>query len=140
MQSLRKVVWSGGILMVLGALHLAITVALSARHVPGWLARDLWLGDDPDLDMSSLPPEAGGFWLSYGSFGLPLLLLGALVRHLGRRGQAAPAFIGWGVGVWAALGAYLIEPTPFLLALIPAAMIVAAARQRTAVPATAPTA
>lgn len=139
MQPLRKVVWSGVILVALGALHLAMTFALSAKHVPGWLARDLWLSNNPGLDMSSLPPEAGGFWLSYGSFGLPLLLLGALVWHLGRRGQAAPAFIGWGVGTWAALGAYLIEPTPFVLALIPAIMIVVAG-QRTAVPATAPTA
>ncbi|GIG70930.1 DUF6463 family protein [Phytomonospora endophytica] len=139
----RKTIWSGAILMVLGALHLAMTFALSARHIPGWLGRGLWMSENPDLDISALPPEIGGFWFSFGSFGLPLILLGALVTHLGKRGQTAPALIGWVIGAWALLGAYLLEPSPFALAVIPAVMIVTAARaatpQSTAVPASAPT-
>ncbi|MEV0646751.1 DUF6463 family protein [Phytomonospora sp. NPDC050363] len=143
MRASRKVVWAGGILLALGVLHLASTLVISADHLPGWFARELWLSGESEMSMSALPPEAGAFWLSLGSFGLPLLLLGALVVRLGRRGEAPPAYVGWGVGVWGALGAYLLEPTPFVLTLIPATLLLVAAYKtaayKTAPPKTSPT-
>lgn len=131
---LKKSLWAGRILMALGVIHLVLMTSLAHEHVPGWFGLDLW---DAGADPTRIQPPLGAFWSSYGSFGLPLLLLGAFVVHQARRGVPSPRFVGWGVGLWALGGAYLLEPTPFVVAIIPAVLILR--DQATAAPKTSPT-
>ncbi|WP_340686925.1 hypothetical protein LCL61_12110 [Amycolatopsis coloradensis] len=46
---------------------------------------------------------AEAFWFGPGSFGVPLLLLGALVLRQTRRGDRVPGWLGSGVVAWAVL-------------------------------------
>ncbi|GLZ76630.1 hypothetical protein Afil01_14370 [Actinorhabdospora filicis] len=137
---MRKTLWAGRIMMALGVIHLVLMTGLAYKHVPGWFGLELW---DPKADPTSIQPSLGAFWSSYGSFSVPLLLLGAFTVHQGRRGVPVPRFVGWGVGLWALGGAYLLEPTPFVLALIPAILILKDRSPRedqaTAAPNTSPT-
>ncbi|MFC4011649.1 hypothetical protein ACFOY2_30765 [Nonomuraea purpurea] len=128
--SSKSVVWAGGILMTLAGVHLAITSVLSARHIPSWFGGALWtFPPGPDF-LAVLAPNEGAFWLVWGSFAVPLGLIGALVVGFGRRGQVPPPYLGIGVALWALGGAAVMEPTPFVLGAVPAAMLLAAWRRR----------
>lgn len=124
------VVWAGGLLVFLACLHLVSTGLLNAHHMPAWFRGDLWLSPKGFSDLGALPVEIGAFWLVWGSFGVPLGVLGALVAGLGRRGQAPPAYVAICVAVWGVTSAAVLEPSPFIAVLIPAGMLLVAARRR----------
>ncbi|WP_246633563.1 DUF6463 family protein [Pseudonocardia nigra] len=128
---MRSVTWAGRLLVALGALHLVVTAAISAPHLGTWVRGGLWL---PVGGLGE--PAVGAFWLSVGSFGVPLVLLGGMVTWAARLGHTPPAFVGWGIAAWIAVCALILEPSPFALGLIPAAMLVRAGRRRGTVPAT----
>lgn len=137
---MRKSLWAGWILIALGVFHLVVLTGMAYKHIPGWFGLDLW---GLDADPTQIQPSLGAFWSSYGSFAVPLMLLGAFVVHQARRGLPSPRFVGWGVGLWALGGAYLLEPTPFALAIVPVALILLDRSPRrdqaTAAPKTSPT-
>ena len=112
--------------MALGALHLASTAVLSAQHMDAWVRGELWLPQSGPMEIS---PAVGAFWLFPGSFGLPLLLLGGMVTWSASIGRTPPAYVGWGIAGWATICALILEPSPFILALVPAAMLIRAARR-----------
>lgn len=112
--------------MALGVLHLVSTAVLSAKYVDAWVRGDLWL---PEGGPTEISPAVGAFWLSLGSFGLPLLLLGGMVTWSASVGRTPPAYVGWGIAGWATICALILEPSPFILALVPAAMLIRAARR-----------
>ncbi|MFD1936438.1 MULTISPECIES: DUF6463 family protein [Nonomuraea] len=120
----RLVVLGGRITAFLGAFHLVVTIALNVSHLPAWFSGGLWF---PANGLSELPPAVGAFWLTIGSFGLPLLTLGLLVAWLGNRGVVPPAFVAWALGGWCTIGAVAFEPSPFILVWVPAVMLLRAA-------------
>lgn len=76
------------------------------------------------------PAGAGGaFWIVVGSFAVPLLLLGLLIGQLARRGVALPQSVGWGLAVWGVVGAAILQPTPLLIGLVPAMLLIRAVRR-----------
>ncbi|MCP9946958.1 DUF6463 family protein [Streptomyces somaliensis] len=81
--------------------------------------------------MESLRNE-GAFWGGPGSFSVPLVLLGCLVRHLAGRGVAVPAWTGWGIAAWCLLGGVLLVPSPFFVGTVAGLLVVLAARRRAA--------
>ncbi|MEV5983224.1 DUF6463 family protein [Streptomyces sp. NPDC052114] len=113
---------AGRILVALGALHLLVLGAQNAGHFGAWFSGDLW--GLPREEFVEPSGAGGAFWISLGSFAVPLLLLGLLVAHLGRLGVRVPSSVGWGLAVWSAVGAVVIEPTPMLLVLIPAVLLI----------------
>lgn len=115
-----KVVLAGGIAAALGVLHLVSTLAMSMDYVPRWFTGQLWL---PANGLSDLTPSQGAFWLTVGSFAVPLFTLGLLIGWLGRRGMVPPTFVALLLGGWGTLGAVLFEPSPFILTWIPAFML-----------------
>ncbi|NRQ36528.1 hypothetical protein HII36_32545 [Nonomuraea sp. NN258] len=123
-------VWAGAILVFLACVHLVSTSVLSAAHIPAWFQGELWLFPPSPGDLTDLAANVGAFWMVWGSFGVPLGLIGALVVGFGRRGQVPPAYLGIGVAGWALIGALLFEPSPFVLGLVPAGMLLAAAYKR----------
>ena len=93
----------GGILALGGGLFHTV--------VAGFMRREVWerIFDEGFFNTVTLDPTpdrlpmAEAFWLSPGSFGVPLLLLGGLVLRHTRRGERVPAWLGSGVVVWAVL-------------------------------------
>jgi Family of unknown function (DUF6463) len=129
------VIWAGRVMVIQGVLHLVVTGLLSLGHVGGWLAGDAWL---PPGGLSTMTPTVGAFWLTLGSFGVPQILLGIAVIELGRAGRPVPASVGWVLAVWGVVCAAVFEPSPFITALIPAGMLLVAARRRTGSSASSP--
>ncbi|KFU82829.1 DUF6463 family protein [Amycolatopsis lurida] len=93
----------GGILALGGGLFHTV--------VAGFMRQDVWarIFDEGFFNTVTLDPTpdrlpmAEAFWLSPGSFGVPLLLLGGLVLRHTRRGERVPAWLGSGVLAWAVL-------------------------------------
>jgi len=101
--STRRLTMCGGLLAVAGGVvHVGAAVLMR---------RDVWsqIVDEGFVNTVTLDPPADrvavaeAFWFSPGSFGVPLLLLGALVTWQARRGQRVPGALGWGVVAWAVL-------------------------------------
>ncbi|GAA0933752.1 hypothetical protein [Nonomuraea longicatena] len=124
---------AGWILLALAGVHLALLALATATHLPGWIGGQLWVTPQGLSDFAELSPSAGAFWAFWGSFAVPLGLLGAMVIRSAREGRTPPAYVGIGLIVWAAVGALIFEPSPFVLGAIPGAMLVVAARSRQAV-------
>lgn len=67
------------------------------------------------------------FWGSLGGFVVPGVLLALLILTAARRGRPAPAYVGVVLAIWAIACTWVIGPGGFLLFLIPAVSIIAAA-------------
>jgi hypothetical protein len=126
---MRLLRWAGGIMIVLGAGHLSLLTLVSWANVSGWFDRGLWAAVPLDLS------DSGGdlrnevtFWAGPGSFAVPLVVLGCLVRHLAGRGVAVPAWVGWAVAVWSALGGVLLVPSPYFAGVVAGVLVISAAR------------
>ncbi|WP_418957742.1 DUF6463 family protein [Streptomyces tritici] len=118
--------WAGRTLMILGAVHLVVLGAQNLDFVDEWFTGALW--GLPREEFIHPSGANGAFWSSIGSFAVPMMLLGALVADLARRSVTVPASIGWGLAVWCVVGAAILEPTPMLLGLVPAALLIRQAR------------
>jgi hypothetical protein len=93
----------GGLLAVCGGLFHTVVAALMRHEVWAQIADEGFLNTvslEPSADRL---PMAEAFWFSPGSFGVPLLLLGALTTWLTRRGERVPGWLGWGIAAWAVL-------------------------------------
>jgi hypothetical protein len=115
-------------------LHLLVLGIDALALLPQWLTGHLWTLEHWQPVMSQSPDMAANgaaFHATLGSFALPMLVFGALVLWMDRRGVVPPAFLGWGLGVWALLSGLVMEPSGYLLGLIPAVLLVLAARRRT---------
>ncbi len=129
--------WAGWLIVFLGAGHLVGGLALSApEHADAWFDGTLWRSEEAVAEMG---PVMGTFWLTTGSFAVPLVLTGVLLLWLDGRGIVPPAFVAWTLALWAAVAAAIFEPAPWLLAWIAAGLLLAGAR-RAARPAGRPTA
>ncbi|MFC4336865.1 DUF6463 family protein [Salininema proteolyticum] len=122
------IAWSGRILVFLGLLHLVAIGVLSTEHYGEWFSGALWML--PKEDFISPAGAAGAFWILPGSFAVPLFLLGLMLMAAPKQGMRVPASIGWFLGVWAVLGAAILFPTPMILVLAPAVMIVVASNRK----------
>ncbi|MET9917555.1 DUF6463 family protein [Streptomyces sp. NPDC006435] len=113
---------AGRVLTFLGALHLLALGAQNTGHLGAWFGGDLWgLPREEFIEPSG---AAGAFWISLGSFAVPLLLLGLLVSYLGRQCVRVPPAIGWGLAAWSVVGSVVVEPTPMILVLVPAVLLI----------------
>ena len=120
--------WGGLCAVGGGLLHTAVSALMR---------RDVWaqIVDEGFVNTVSLDPSpdrlavAEAFWFSPGSFGVPLVLLGALVTRSARRGEPVPGWLGGAVAAWAVLLGLLggFDLGTFTLLLI-GALLVAGAR------------
>jgi hypothetical protein len=102
-----------------GALHAVSALITNAGHWPAWLAGGV------SSNLAGHDPVVAAFWLSWGSFGLPLALLGAVVIGFGRAGRVPPLYLAIGYLIWGVLGG-LMAPSPLLTVLIPGALLIIA--------------
>jgi hypothetical protein len=131
--------WAGRLIVLVGAGHFLIALALYARpHFGAWFSGALW-GED----LAAMSDAGAALWLTIDSFSVPLILVGLTVLWLDRRGLTPPSFIGWTVGAWAVLEAVIFGPSPSWLLPIAAGLLLAGARRakrRAGQPATGPAA
>jgi hypothetical protein len=113
-------------MMIQGVAHLVSMTVINRTHLGGWAGGDLWSAPER---LDALPPETGAFWMVLGSFGLPLLLLGAIIDGQGRAGIVPPAYVAWGYGIWGIVCTAVMPASPFVTALIPAIMLLVARRR-----------
>lgn len=119
--------WAGLIIGFLGAVHLVWGFLLTAgRHAGSWFSGELWL---PEAGIAEMDSTAGAFWMTTGSFGLPLIVVGMTVLWMDRRGIVPPAFIAWTLGGWSLVGAVILEPSPWILTWIPVGMLLTGIRR-----------
>lgn len=93
----------GGILALGGGLFHTVVAATMRQEVWARIFDEGFFNTvtlDPSPDRL---PMAEAFWLSPGSFGVPLLLLGGLVLRQTRHGGRVPGWLGSGVVAWAVL-------------------------------------
>ncbi|MFG2986127.1 DUF6463 family protein [Streptomyces sp. NPDC048258] len=119
--------WAGRILLSLGTLHLVVMGAQNTQYLGDWFTGTLW--NQPREEFIHPAGAAGAFWVTIGSFAVPLILLGVLVLDLARREVTVPPVIGWALAAWGVVGAAILEPTPMILLLVPAVLLIRAAAQ-----------
>lgn len=113
------VTWAGLIMILQGTVHSVSALLVNSDHWPAWLA-----GGIPS-DLAGHDPVVAAFWLSWGGFGLPLALLGAVVVGLGRAGRVPPLYVPIAYVIWGVLGG-LMAPSPLLTVVIPGALLLIA--------------
>ncbi len=121
-------------MVVLGAGHLILLAVIAWGDVTAWASRGMWAAVPLVLAEGSAPTVESlqnkvTFWGGPGGFGVPLILLGCLIWHLAGRAVAVPAWAGWGLAAWCALGGVLLVPSPFFAGVVAGALIIAAARK-----------
>ena len=123
--------WAGWTMIGMSVLHLIVLGMDAIALLPAWLSGHLWTLEHWQPVVTQSPDMAANgavFHATLGSFALPMLVFGALVLWMDRRGLVPPAFVGWGIGAWALLAGLVMEPSGYPLGLIPAVLLVLAAR------------
>lgn len=118
-------IWAARLLILIAVAHLALFtgLALALGFVPGWFVGEL---RSLEILRAEISQSQAAFWAGLGSFAVPLLVLGALVRVLVRSSVSVPGFVGYGLGVWVVICTLILEPSGFPLVLIPVALLIRA--------------
>ncbi|WP_030776046.1 DUF6463 family protein [Streptomyces sp. NRRL S-920] len=116
--------WAGWLIVLFGTLHTigALTVEEAATHADAWFSGAL-----RDDDLSAMSPANSAYWLSLGSFGVPLVMVGLTVLWLDRRGITPPSFIAWILGLWTVIDAVVLTLTPWPVLLLAAVLLLVGA-------------
>jgi hypothetical protein len=135
----RLLRWASGIIVTLGAGHLALLTFATWAEMAGWAGQGLWAavpldfaGGGAGQAMESLRSKIT-FWAGPGGFAVPLIILGALIWHLAGREVRVPAGVGWALGAWCLVGGVLLVPSPFFAGVVSGVLIIVAARKGPAV-------
>lgn len=118
--------WAGWLMVLYGAAHTlgALTVVGAARHAGAWFSGELWTDD-----FASMSPANSAYWLSLGSFGVPLIVVGLAVLWLDRRGITPPPFIAWTLGILTVVDAVILLLTPWPILLLANILLLVGARR-----------
>ena len=124
--------WAGYLMIGMGLLHMLVLGIDALPMLPSWLTGSLWTLEHWQPVMTQSPElvtSGAVFHSTLGSFALPMIVFGFLVLWMDRRGLVPPAFVGWGIGAWALLAGLVMEPGGYPLGLVPAVLLVLAARR-----------
>ena len=125
--------WAGYTMIGMSVLHMLVLGMDALPLLPSWLSGHLWTLEHWQPVATQSPGMAANgavFHSTLGSFALPMLVFGFLVLWMDRRGLVPPAFVGWGIGAWALLAGLVVEPSGYPLGLIPAVLLILAARRK----------
>lgn len=115
---------SGPLLIAIGVLDLLYVLAFYARQLSS-IAGDGFFGA-VESDPAQLGREVA-FW--HLTFGLTVLILGALVRWAQARTGTLPAFLGWSLLALGLLGSILVPVSGFWLVLLLSVLMLVLARR-----------
>jgi Family of unknown function (DUF6463) len=134
----RLTLAAGWIALVFGLVHV-IVAPLESRSRDVWsdAADDGWWNSFTLEDPTTLAEleRSERFWVTLGSWGAPLLVLGALIVWSTRQGHRVPAWLGWIMLAWGLVFVTALPASPgWLLPLIGALIIAGDRRGRRAAP------
>lgn len=109
------------ILILLGAGHLLLVLALQWDVFAEWFGRGLFAAV-PFLGAPS-HEDLAAFWAGLGSFGVPAIVLGAVILWLRARGITAPPLVGWAIAGWSVVCAFILVPSPYLVLALGGALV-----------------
>lgn len=95
------------------------------EYLRAWLGGQLW----SDAVYPGMGEAGEAWWYTLYSFGPMLLLVGLLVLTLDKRGLSVPGFIAGALAGWVIVTAVASGPSPLLLLLIAAGLLVVGARR-----------
>lgn len=119
-------IWAGRSTVVIGVVHIAFLAVKTWSRWGDWLGGELH--GTAAIEDPANAASLSGFWALPGSFAVPLILLGLLVTRMARTGQEIPRHLGWSLGAWVLLCAWILEPSGFLLGLVPVTLLLLARR------------
>lgn len=122
---------AGWIAVAFGAVHVVIA-PLTTRDVLSQVAAEGWwdsftLADSTTFEQAKL---AETFWVTLGSFGVPVLALGCHIVWSARRGQRVPAWLGWILLAWSVPFLTALPRSPGWTIAVIGALVVAGDRRR----------
>lgn len=118
---------AGWIATAFGAVHVVVS-PLDNRDV--WsdiLDQGPWRTISLDVTPDNLA-YSEAFWVAPGSFGVPVLLLGAYVLWTAKQGVRVPAPFGWAMTAWGVVLVALLPASPAWALLLVGVLLVLAAR------------
>ena len=121
---------AGGWVAIVGSvIHLVLTSIGRAGVWADIVAAGWWntVTLRPSADQLRV---AEAFWISVGSFAVPLFTLGLLVVFTARRGHRVPGALGWILVVWGILCAGLLPVSGAWLFIVVGILFVAGDRVR----------
>lgn len=117
--------WAGRLIVFIGVGHMLSALVLTAPHHAGaWFSGAVW-----NEDLAAMSSANGAYWLTFGSFGIPQIVIGLMVLWLDRRGIVPPSFIAWTLAGSAVLGGVIFGPSPWPVDLLSAGLLLAGARR-----------
>ena len=118
--------WAGWLMVLYGAAHTlgALTVEGAARYAGAWFSGELWRDD-----FAAMSAANSAYWLSLGSFGIPLIVIGLIVVWLNRRGITPPPFLAWVLGSWTLVDAVVLALTPWPVLLLANVLLLVGTRR-----------
>lgn len=123
---------AGWIAIAFGALHVVVA-PLESRGILSDAVSDGWWNTFT-LDESTTLAEferSETFWVTLGSFGVPVLVLGCWVVWSTHQRQRVPGWIGWVVLAWGLLIVTAVPASPGWALCVSGGLIVLGDRRRT---------
>jgi hypothetical protein len=109
---------AGYMLIAIGAAHVLLAFVWIDRSTFRRLAPTPWAKPDDELRTQR------DFWSQIGSFGVPVVLLGAVIGWAARRGDAPPVWVGVVLLVWAVTAIARVPRGGFWVLLVPAVLLI----------------
>ncbi len=104
---------AGWIAATFGAVHIAVATLIDRRDTwsdaidEGW-----WNTFQLDPTTAAEFERSEAFWLTAGSFGVPMLVLGCYIVWSANQRHPVPEWIGWIVGTWGLVVATTLPASP----------------------------
>ncbi|MET8776941.1 DUF6463 family protein [Nocardia sp. NPDC050713] len=118
--------WAGWLIVLFpGVGH---TVGALVETAPDY-ATDWFNGEGWKVDATAMNYAEATLWYTVFSFGVPFLLIGLMVLWLDRRGITPPAFLAWVVAGWTLVTVAVGGPSPLLVLLIAAGLLLVGSRR-----------
>lgn len=120
---------AGWIAVAFGVTHIVVA---PLEHGDVW-AEILDKGPWKTISLDVTPENRAyseAFWVGPGSFGVPVLVIGAFVLWAARRGERVPAPFGWALAAWGSGLVVLLPRSPAWALAVVGVLLVLAARTR----------
>ncbi|MDQ0840668.1 DUF6463 family protein [Streptomyces sp. V1I6] len=118
---------AGWIAVVFGVIHIVVSPLDNRDAWSDIFDQGPWQTISLDVTPKNLA-YSEAFWVAPGSFGVPVLLLGAFVLWTAKRGERVPAPFGWAMTAWGVVLVTLLPASPAWALLLVGVLLVLAAR------------